>query len=211
MMSRVLSYGTNSVRRQAAAADPQTAGLAGEPNAHVSGGEFNVRLERELAALMSRQPKQSPQPLAVPRQPYDSETPLILNALTDEFDDGRAYFGDDGHEGCAQEVQQAVRPRFESSSPAVNRTKTRDRWLRSTRRNRRSTMFRKTASFAITLLVTAFIISIVAMILFGFPDGIKRLRTAGASNPTLAVGGVATVSETAPVRLRRVAAPVQGR
>jgi hypothetical protein len=38
------------------------------------------------------------------------------------------------------------------------------------------------ASFAITLIVTAFILSLVAVFLFGLPTGLGGLRTASGSN-----------------------------
>lgn len=168
--------------------------------------DASFRLEKELAVLLARKPKHRKMPTAFAAD-HDDEAPLLQ---ADEGGDRppvqvaetatRAKSGDDV-------VGEA--PGLDSASSVETVTnadsETRDRWMKSTRRSRRSNLFRKTASVAITLAVTAFIISIVAAILFGLPDGFKNLIASNAR--TAAIAGkldAAIPAEPVPVRLRWV-------
>lgn len=140
--------------------------------------DAEMRLERELAVILSRKPNQKrkaePADDFVDEAPYagddwDSEPQNYESATDEPADLAEAYRLDGEVDGPP--VMHAFPP--PPDTPPSERSK--EHWMRSTRRNRRSKFFRKTASFVITLVVTAFIVSLVAVILFGMPKGVGQL------------------------------------
>ncbi len=172
-----------------------------------SSEDASLRLEKELAVLLARKPKHRISTQIADSEDHDDEASLLPADDSGFFD----------AVGEAEETVEIDIPEtalgnetrtdaVASSEPSkMSDSETRERWMRSSWRSRRSNLFRKTASVAITFAVTTFIISIVAVILFGMPDGFKKLiatndRTAAISSnvsPT-------NTADHAPVRMRWV-------
>lgn len=218
MLMQMLAGGGESVsRRKTAQRKPRQAPIETDGNA---ADELALRLEKELAIVLSRRPKHHNKTLTA-SDLHDSEEPLLLdgaeelyvyaNSATSE----EASTGDDsvaenpaitkaGANTTASERHERV-----AAKPAQGETATHSQWVKSTRRSRRTNMFRKTASVAITLTVTTFIISVVAVILFGLPNKLKRnfalqdsAAIVGSTAPSLAIKTKAV--QTEPVRSRWV-------
>lgn len=154
-----------------------------------------LRLERELAVLLARKPKHRESSPGADLDPHDDEASLL--PADEQGQSGVLESHEpDAAETSDSEVAQTETGATTSDAPVEMRVaETRNRWMKSTQRSRRSSMFRKTASVAITFAVTTFIISVVAVILFGMPNGFKKLialndRTAAMTSkavPTMAV------------------------
>lgn len=165
-----------------------------------------LRLERELAVLLARKPLHRTHIAGRDVDEDDGETPLV--PVTGEehastHDGSTATRPDSGPE--AHSAATGTPPA--DGATLQTETDTAQRWMKSTRKNRRSALFRKSASVAITFVVTAFIISIVAVILFGLPDGVKQFTAAGdrtALITTRKVGTVPVKANIAPARLQWV-------
>lgn len=163
-----------------------------------------LQLERDLAVVLARPPKFKPLSEDEEASGEDEDEMAFLGAEDwSELADHCDATGAATPEGCennsvtetaAQDetAPENERPRAAKLSPS----ETRERWLKSTKRSRRSMLFRTAASFAITIVVTAFIVSVVAAILFGLPEGFDKLRVS-ASNSTTAVAQSANAEPSA--------------
>ncbi|MCH9808585.1 MAG: hypothetical protein K0U74_12715 [Alphaproteobacteria bacterium] len=144
-----------------------------------------LRLERELAVLLARNPKHSPPKQAAPDD-YDIDEPLHLSetAKTEVVGITPAPH--------AHGAETRASPLPDESTPPTTATRNRGLgprpetpWIKSAGRSHRASFVRKAASVAITLLVTGFIISIVAVILFGMPSGFNPPKAFADRTATL--------------------------
>ena len=167
-----------------------------------------LRLERELAVLLARKPKHRKRPPIADSEDLDHEAPLLLDADEDNDDNPVRYkesLAAPNTTGTVAAEESEVATAENAKPVEKTESETCTRWMQSTRRSRRSNLFRKTASVAITFAVTAFIISVVAIILFGLPNGFKEMiasndRTAAITSKV----GPTEIAKPAPVRMRWV-------
>ena len=180
-----------------AAAAAQLDSTANEPAAE-------LQLERDLAIVLARRPKATSDhqnfedlvddEIAFIGSEELSDTALEAGSLEDE--DANAEPAPSQGPAHLDETLVGVQARGQKLSPK----ETRDRWLKSSKRSRRSVMFRTAASFAITIFVTAFIVSIVAAILFGLPEGLDKFNLSTA-NATTEIATTATSETAAPTEV----------
>lgn len=169
-----------------------------------SSDDFSSRLEQELCLLLSRQHAYA-HPAEFELSHYGDNAQLLVSEPP--FSEGIDWRNDNDR---TAESQKAAR---QAGKISGNAGATRERWMKTTRRIRRAQVFRKTGSMVISLFVTSFIIVVVAVILFGLPDSIDKLRAASAAANDLIVGdiGEAALDEPIPIRLQWVPGPFQGR
>ncbi len=195
MILQALGLKSQSQSGKAAVNAAATAQL--DPSANEPAGE--LQLERDLAVILARQPKPG----------SDHQT------FEDFIDDELAFIGSEDLSDTAEENGAHETPDIDAvpaqtethldetligvqaRAPKLSPTETRERWLKSSKRSRRSIMFRTAASFAITIFVTAFIVSIVAAILFGLPEGFEKLNLS-AKKATTEIATTATAETMAP-------------
>ena len=134
--------------------------------------ETRRRLEFELAVVLARQPKHQGSP-----DPIDGNGngPLEVpeSARVTRGARGGALDTAIGDEPMVPEAGTDVTAGDQVGAPSLSGEARRKRWLRSTRRTTDAWSMGTVASFAITLLVTAFILSLVAVSLFGVPTSIS--------------------------------------
>ncbi|MBU1211763.1 MAG: hypothetical protein KJ587_10880 [Alphaproteobacteria bacterium] len=184
MMFQIFATGTRSAGRH----ENSTRAIELVPiDAEADDDDASLRIEKELAVLLARKPKHRTKPAAADSR-HDDEAPL---ALMDE--EVASTPGESDEAATPERIRKTAAEKVSGVEPASKvqthqpgESTTRDRWMKSTRRSRRSNLFRKTASVVITLVVTAFIISIVAAILFGLPDGFKDLLASNARTAAIA-------------------------
>jgi hypothetical protein len=166
--------------------------------------DFSSRLEQELSLLLSRQ-RTYAHPAELEQLHHGGNAHLLVSEPP--FSEGMDW--GDVNDTTARSQEAARR----ASTLSGNANATRNRWMKTTRRIRRAQVFRKTGSMVISLLVTSFIIVVVAIMLFGLPDSIDKLRAASAAANALIVGdiGEAAHDEPIPIRLQWVPGHLQGR
>ncbi|KUO58176.1 MAG: hypothetical protein APF80_12005 [Alphaproteobacteria bacterium BRH_c36] len=145
--------------------------------------DTSLRIEKELAVLLARKPRHRKKTAATDAG-HDDEAPLALTG--NDVDSTPAKSDEAAAPPSARKAAARKVSDVEFATVNSGDSSTRDRWMKSTRRSRRSNLFRKTASVVITFTVTAFIISIVAAILFGLPKGFKDLLASNARTATIA-------------------------
>lgn len=167
------------------------AGAAAGSESNVAKGagadEASVRLERELAVLLARRPKHHPASVEDVGA-VDDEVPFDFGETPEP-----ASRSPNPPNHAMDDAPPDLRPPVEAAGD------THTRWLKTTRRKRRSKALLKAASFAITLVVTAFIVSLVAVMLFGLPAPLKEFGSLGGTN---------AVAETGPAGLKPAASAV---
>lgn len=148
-----------------------------------------MQLERDLAVALARQPKPT---RSADYELYEEEDEIAFIGA-DQLPDEACQHTRKSRAGlpaskASEDIREPNQIASEENPSDIGEvespTQTRERWLKSTKRSRRSMMFRKAASFAITLAVTIFIVSVAAVILFGLPAGFDKLRTATTSAKT---------------------------
>ncbi len=178
--------------------------------------EAALRLERELAVVLARKPKH--RAAAKPSTPaIEDDAPFIAATEPEGVSRaGRAESAPDPAMPAAMDARLSseVATSEVTLRPAASPEEAQQRWMQSSRRKRRSLVMRKTASFVITLCVTAFIVSLTAVFLFGLPEDLagftakpspaelERTTFTGMPHKLKADAGDPT---SAPVRLRWVA------
>lgn len=175
--------------------------------------DIEMRLERELAVLLARQPKHRVQNSSA-ADDFDDETPLFVPP-PDDIQDTDILAGDDNRDLSVAD-DRAADPELQPNEPA--RTGglgpyAKAPWLKSAGRSQRSIFVRQAASIAITVLVTGFIVAVVAVILFGMPTGMSSPKTFADRTATLvkpSSTAAATASSTAisPARLQWVSTKI---
>jgi hypothetical protein len=163
--------------------------------------EATLRLERELAIVLGRRPRHQDQ-----NDPAsgDDELPLQDAQTAADHSDDVAQPADnvDIAETAGAEPEPTAAGQSEVGRRPQSGITTRERWLKSLKRTSRSKLMGVAASFAITLLVTAFILSLVAVFLFGLPTGLSGIRSASGNEPAGRIEEAAKKTEPAPVAAR---------
>jgi hypothetical protein len=163
--------------------------------------EATLRLERELAIVLGRRPRHQDQNDSASG---DDELPL---------QDAQAVAGQSGDvaqpadnvgttETAGAEPEPTAAGQSEGGRQPQPGITTRERWLRSLKRASRLKLMGVAASFAITLLVIAFILALVAVFLFGLPTGMGGNRSASGDKPAGRIEEAAKKTEPAPVAAR---------
>ncbi|MBU2582959.1 MAG: hypothetical protein KJ622_14710 [Alphaproteobacteria bacterium] len=204
MMFQVFGSGEKSAARNEPSPSAVNESLLGEHTE--AGDEVSLRLERELAVVLARKPKHRWIAADALADDSDDETPIVFdtaaNSSSEQSDVNQA-----AQEESADDIAPASNPPPQKIVSTSHHGGTAERWRKSTRINRRSHFFRKSASVAITFAVTAFIISIVAAILFGLPDGLRKLTSSNdrtALITTRSVGTIPVTAAPAPARMQWV-------
>lgn len=173
--------------------------------------EAALRLERELAVVLSRKPQHHTLYTAPCTGEDDGETPLIHasegNAAA--YGERTRSAGTVSSNGLSPASAETLTPPADCNTQHISATSsepgTQERWMKSTRIHRRSALFRKSASVAVTFTVTTFIVLMVAVILFGLPNGARKFTAAGdraALIKTRTVGTVPVQANTSTGRMR---------
>lgn len=192
------------------------ANAAHEIDDEITGNETldtEIRLERELAVLLARQPKHRAK-LTSTADDFDDEAPLFVPPL-DDIQNTDILAGDDDRDLSVADERAAghgIQPNEPARTGGLG-PYAKAPWLKSAGRPQRSIFVRQAASIAITVLVTGFIVAVVAVILFGMPTGMSSPKTFADRTATLvkpSSTAAATASSTAisPARLQWVSTKI---
>ncbi len=208
----MFQFFNSSGKRKSAPVAPPIDVLNAQPDEAVT-DSVELRLERELAVILARQPKHLSRQTSLEND-FDADEPLGL-PITEP----------DEIEAVDENSEVAAASRFqpsEAEEPAGRHDAVREAglggtatpWIKSAKRSRRTTMFRQASSVAITLLVTGFIISTVAVILFGMPAGFSAPkvfadRTAELSTAKPAIHKVRSAARRAKPATSQAASPAE--
>lgn len=180
---------------------------AGETSANAdisstsNGDETRRRLEFELAIVLARQPKHQSS-----LDPEDSSGKGPMKESGSAPDVYGAHSGTSdtafGDELTTAQAGADMADGDQDGAPSQSVATRRQRWLKSARRTTRTRSMATVASFAITLLVTVFILSLVAVFLFGLPASLSHIDGATGATSARQTSHSAKRAEPNPVAAR---------